>query len=247
MKGRRHTTFVGHFALSLMLVVASAVPAIGQQYITDDAAITEYRACQIQMWHGERSSWMLPVCTPLPGVELSLGFIAVWEDDADGHFEYTAQAKTVMRPLAMNSWGVGFVLGTGRDPAFSSTTSQSYSLYAYLPFSLSLANDRVVLHQNTGWFHGRREGSGHNAVTWPARADIGVRKNLFAVAEVLGAEGIGPEGGAGSPAEYQAGLRTWLRPETVQLDVRFGALLRNPGIRAAGWTVGLALIAPPFL
>ncbi len=240
-------TFAGHFALSLLLVIASAVPAIGQQYITDDAAITEYRACQIQMWHGERSSWMLPVCTPLRKVELSLGFIAVWEDEADGHFEYTAQAKTVMRPLTTNSWGIGFVLGTGRDPAFSGTTSQPYSLYAYVPVSLSLAGDRVVLHQNTGWFHSRRESRGHNAVTWAARADIVVRKNLVAVAEVLGAEGVGADGGAGSPAEYQAGLRTWLRPETVQLDVSFGGLLSNPGTRAAGWTVGLALIAPPFL
>ena len=64
-------------AAVLSVTAASGLEA--QQYVTDDAAITEYRGCQIQMWHGERSSWVLPVCTLVPRLELSLGLIAVWK------------------------------------------------------------------------------------------------------------------------------------------------------------------------
>ena len=232
-------------AIAAVLVAACTAPLGAQQYITDDAAITEYRACQIQMWHGQRSSWVLPVCSPLRNIELSLGFIAVWKDGAQGHFEYVAQVKTLLRPLRPNSWGAGFVVGTGRDPAFTGTANQTYTLYSYVPASVSLSNDRLVLHENTGWLYARAAGSGSNAFTWAARGDLRLRRMIAAVGEVYGAEGIGGTS-AGAPAEFQAGLRSWLRRDHVELDLTYGGALRT-GRRAAGWTLGLTLITPPFL
>ena len=216
-----------------------------QQYITDDAAITEYRACQIQMWHGQRSSWVLPVCTPVRNLELSLGFIAVWKDGTGGHFEYAAQAKTLLKPLVTNSWGAGFVVGTGRDPAFAGIAKQGYSIFSYVPFSLSFGGDRVVLHENTGWLYERHSGHGGNAVTWAARADVLAQRFLGVISEVYGAQGAGAHP-SGAPAEFQMGLRTWPRPQHVQVDLSYGGILRN-GHRGQGWTLGLTLITPPFL
>lgn len=152
--------------LGLALLALTRPHAAAQQYSTDDATITECRACQIQMWHGQRSSWLLPVCTIGRDLEPSLGFVAVWKDGADGHFEYTAQVKTLARPLTTDSWGAGLAVGILRDPGFTSTGTQAYAVYAYIPVSRSLACDRVVLHQNTGWLFQIRQGEGRHAFLW---------------------------------------------------------------------------------
>jgi hypothetical protein len=225
-------------------------PAIAraQQYATDDAIVTPHRACQIQIWHGERSSWVQPLCSPVRNVELSLGFIAVWKDGTeDGRFEYAAQAKTQLKPLTKDGWGAAFVVGTGHDPALAQAGPVSSSVYAYLPLSVALAGDGVVLHQNTGWLLQRGGGddaSAQHALTWGARADVALHRGrhpLAAVAEVFGAEGA-----AGTAPEFQVGLRAFPRVETVQLDLTWGGYLRT-GRRAAGWTLALTLITPPFL
>lgn len=241
---RRVGCIASRLATTLATSFGLAMPAAalhGQQYITDDAAVTEYRACQIQMWHGERSSWVLPVCTPVRNLEVSVGSIAVWDDGAEGHFEYVIQAKTLLRRLETDGWGAGFVVGTGRDPALATTAPQSSSLYAYVPLSLSLARDRVVLHQNTGWLHQRSAGHKRDALTWAGRVEGRVRRHLFLVGEVYGAEG-----GAAAPAEFQAGVRAFARPGRVQLDLSYGGRLET-GRGGQGWTLGLTLMTPPFL
>lgn len=228
--------------LALALAGAGAAAPLGaQQYITDDAGLTEHRACQIQMWVGQRSSWVLPVCTPARNLELSAGFIAVWEDGSDGHFEYVLQAKTLLRPLTTNGWGAGLVAGVGRDPALASTADEIAAYYVYVPLSRSLAGDRVVLHQNTGWILQRGAGRDRHGVSWAARADVAAARNLTLVGELYGAEGA-----ARAPAEFQAGVRSFARPGRVQLDLSYGGRLRT-GRRAQGWTLGLTLITPAFL
>jgi hypothetical protein len=190
---------------------------------------------------------VLPVCTPLRNVELSLGFIAVWKDGADGHFEYVAQMKSLIRERSAgrNDWSLGIVLGTGRDPAFAGTGNQTYTIYSYIPLSISLANERIVLHQNTGWLYARSGGAGENALTWAARADVSLWPRVALIGEAYGAEMV--DGNGSIPAELQLGLKTWLRPDRVTLDVGYGGAWRRPSQRKAGWTLGLTLITPPFL
>lgn len=231
------------FAAAAMFAMLPAA-ASAQQYVTDDAAITEDRACQIQMWHGERSSWVLPVCTPIRNLELSLGFIAVWDDGSDGHFEYVAQLKTVLRPMTPNGWGAGFVLGTGRDPAFAGTGEKTSTIYSYVPVSVSLGGERLVLHQNVGWLYERTPGRDQQAFTWALRADARVRSRVTAVLEFYGLE-TGVAGRAAN-AEYQAGLRTWFRKDRVQVDLSYGGKVQS-GRAGQGWTLGLTLMTPPFL
>ena len=245
MRFRHHVVFA-------VFLAASASSLDAQQYVTDDAGLTEFRACQIQMWQGQRSSWVLPVCTPLKHAELSLGFIAVWEDGADGHFEYVAQVKTVAKALATDSWGIGFVFGTGRDPAFAGTNAQTYTLYSYVPISESFAGDRLILDENLGGLYLRADHKAHYAATWAVRADARlagrIGRGLVAVAEAYGSESVGTAG-AQTQSEYQVGLRTWVRPDHVQIDGSYGRTFRRPlaGRGGPGWTIGLTLITPPFL
>jgi hypothetical protein len=229
-------------AVAILCLGGTALHA--QQWVTDDADITEYRACAFQMWHGQRSTWMEPTCTPIRDVELSLGFVAVWEDGGAGHFEYEMQGKTRLRPLRTNSWGAALVVGTGRAPSFTGIEKQAYSMFSYVPISVSLWSDRVVLHENTGWLYEHRPDEGGNAITWAARADIRYRKFVAFIAEAYGAKGVGTNA-PDTPAEFQTGFRVWLRPERVEVDLSYGAL--TSGQRGQGWTLGLTLTTPPFL
>lgn len=169
---------------------------------------------------------------------MSLGLIAVWADEGNGHPEYVAQVKALLPHLRGSNWGFGFVIGRGRDPGLSGVRKSGSQIYAYVPLTISLLNHRLVFHENTGWLYDRRAGPNHNALTLAARTDVGIRKYVFLVAETYGA--------AGQSAEYQAGIRTWTRPGKVQVDLSYGGFLRT-GRRAAGWTLGLALTTPPIL
>jgi hypothetical protein len=203
------------------------------------------------MWYGERQSWLLPVCTPVKDLEVSLGLIEISHDGANGHAEYIAQAKTLFKPLATDSWGVGFVMGYGR-PLESDDSSHAYSFYAYIPVSESLWHDRLILHQNLGFFHGRHDPYGDNSFAWAVRGEgpiVGrMGRGLVAVLEIYGAERIYRDD-AHTTTEYQAGLRTWLRPDRVQVDLSRGRTLWRPFAQdgGAGWTIGLTLVTPPFL
>jgi hypothetical protein len=230
------------------VLAAAARPARAQQYITDDAVVTEYRACQVQMWAGQRSSWVRPVCTPIRDLELSLGFIAVWRDGGDGHVEYVAQARTALKVLTTDGWGAGFVVGTGRDPAFAGTGNPTYNLHAYVPTTASFAHDRVLLDASLGALYNRAGGRGGSAVTWALRGDLATVRRFTLVAETYGARSLGRSHLDATP-ELQAGVRKWLRTDHVQLDLGYGGELegRSIGRRGAGWTLGLTRITPPFL
>lgn len=224
------------------LVAVCVLPILlrAQQYITDDAAITEFRACQMQIWHGERSSWALPVCTPIRNLEISAGLIAVWRDEADGHPEYVVQVKTLLLPRANRRWSVAFVLGTGRDPGLSGIRNSGFNVYAYVPVSAAFFADRVIVHQNIGYLYDHRAGH-YNDKDWlttASRADISLRKYFVIVGEIYDS--------AGSDAEYQAGVRWWGRPGVVQFDLSYGGLLKKAAV-AAGWTLGVALTTPRIL
>lgn len=214
-----------------------------QQYVTDDAALTDYRACQIQLWHGQRSSQILPACTPVHNLELSVGLIAVWKDGADGHFEYTAQTKTLFKPMTTDSWGAGLAIGVGRDPAFSGTARGANTVYAYVPLSLPLAQSRIVLHENLGWLYRSAHGIGANAITYAVRGDAWAWPRLAFIGEVYGAVAPGPKS-AETPAEFQLGVRSSAR--SAQFDLSYGAEVRTRR-RGPGWTIGLSFTTPPFL
>jgi len=221
-------------------VCAFPASSRGQQYVTDDAEITEFKACQIQIWHGQRSSWALPVCTPVRNLEMSAGLIAVWKDEGDGHPEYVAQLKTILIPLTSRHWGVGLVLGTGRDPGLTGIRNPGFNVYSYVPVTASFLRERLLIHNNIGYLYEHRTGheNDRQMLTLASRADVQLRKYFVVVGEIYDS--------AGSDAEFQIGVRWWGRPEKVQFDLSYGGFLMRAR-QAAGWTLGLALTTPPIL
>jgi hypothetical protein len=239
-------------AVFLPFMLLGAVGLVGpagadaQQFVVDDAVMAEYRSCHLEVWHGQSTSWILPGCQPVRNLELSAGVGFV--DIGDGRdTEYVLQGKYLFRGLAPNDFGVGFVGGIGY--AAPAPLSRGVAgVFAYIPSSLSLSDDRVVLHGNLGW-HLQRDDHEHNgvvhedphhALTWGARADLllPLRIERFTlVGELFGEDRLLPE--------FQVGVRGELFAERLFLDLSWGgnADRELPG---AGWTVGLAWLPPPF-
>lgn len=241
------------FARLAVIAVAVALaffvtPALAQQYVVDDAEIVDYRACHVEAWHGERASWILPACQPVRNLEVAagVGFI----DDGFGarETEYAIEAKTLFRPLSTNDWGAGLVVGVGPNPSASAGEVRFGDVYAFVPISVSLLSDRLVLHPNVGWLwqrddhadHGHSHGGddAHHALTWGFRGDAAAGGPFTLIGEIYGEDRRTPE--------YQIGVRTAFPAAGVEMDVSWGGHLET-GTRGPGFTVGLAFTARPFM
>jgi hypothetical protein len=166
---------------SLAAGLLAASGAHAQQFVTDDAAITDRGACQLEAWYGEAASWVLPACHFVREFELTggIGFV----NDGEGRStEYVLQGKYLLREMTSNSFGVGVVAGLGYDP-LAQVAGGVHGVFAYVPVSFSWREDRLILHGNLGWHleredhghdhhHGRDADPGHHALTWAARADL---------------------------------------------------------------------------
>jgi hypothetical protein len=223
-----------------------ASPLAAQQFVTDDAATVGYGACQLEGWHGQVASWILPACEPFRGLELSLGFGAVADNEAARENKFLVQGKYIFRELAPNRFGYGVVLGAGVDPLAQATGRRVEGVYAYLPLTVAAASGRLVLHGNPGWrfeydAHGHdhaHDGSGgHHELTWALRGDILLTEGFTAIGELFGHDR--------APPEYQLGLRTTLLPHRLGADVSYGGHTDRAS-RGTGWVVGFAWTPPAF-
>jgi hypothetical protein len=225
-----------------LLLCAPAV-AGAQQFVTDDAKIVDYRACQLEGWHGESASWALPACQLIRNVELTAG-VGQLSSNGETRTEYVLQAKTILRELRPGGLGIGLVAGAGIDPLTQVTGGRVSGLFAYVPVSLSLAADRLFLHGNLGWHFERadrdradRRERGRHAATWAGRADLMLTHRFTAIGELFGEDRTRPE--------YQVGLRSVLLADRLVADLSFGQHTA-PGLPGAGLALGFAWTPPPF-
>lgn len=233
----------------LLLPGGLALPAqtSAQQFVTDDAAIVDYRACQVEAWVGEAASWVLPACQPVSKLEVSAGLGLVREAGGSNP-EYVLQGKLLLREGGPGRVGVGLVAGAGFGPLSQVAGDGVAGAFAYVPVSVSIGEDRLILHVNGGWHYERDEhehngvihADAHHQATWAARADLllpMLRERVTAIGEVF-AEGR-------TRPEFQVGLRTVLLPGRLGFDVSWGGHTVS-GFRGAGWALGFAWTPPPF-
>lgn len=228
MKLRRLLPFLA------MLATPPAAHA-ARPLITDDARLTDPRACQMESWvhfHRQRNEfWALPACNPGGNFELTVG--GAWSR-ANGNTDSGAlmiQGKTLFKQLETNGFGIGLAAGYATQPG----SGQSGSPYFYVPASFSFADDRFVLHTNLGAVRLRE--SRETRLTWGIGSETQTTERLYIIAETYGQD-------KGSPF-FQMGLRYWIVPNHVQIDTTFGSQIGN--IHDERWlSIGLRLITPPL-
>ena len=219
----------------------SSLPALAARpMVTDDARTVDAKACQLESWlrfnRDSRETWALPACNFTGNLELTVGGgQARWDGGGHTH-DVVIQAKTLLRPLTANSYGVGLVVGTVRHPAINTGSNQLGDLYAYVPASFSFADDQVVLHTNLGMLQTDAEKRRH--VTWGLGSEIRLNPRTYAIAEAFGP--------ASGRSYSQLGLRYWLLPDRLQLDATWGERLHH-GESERWFSVGLRFLTPAFL
>lgn len=228
-------TFFPCRALAAAAVLFACAPAHATRpMVADDAGIVAPGQCQLEAWSlraGDRTEyWALPACNAGGDWELAAGLGRIGPDGAPGAWQAgMLHAKTVLRPLETNGWGLGFTVAD----QFRAGDGLRGDLSVDLPLSLSLLDDRVLVHLNGGWL--REHASGRGTPLWAAGAEWAASSALS-----LTLEGYGTGRGG---SFVQAGLRYTLVPDRLALDAGAG---QRAGPHGAGryFTFGLTAAWP---
>lgn len=218
--------------------IAAAITAVAhcpgahaaRPFVTDDARIVDAGGCQIETFvkrqqkQPEEEYWFLPGCTPRGPVELTLGALKVDNEDAGTSSAAIAQAKTLLRELRTNDFGLALTLGAARintvDPALAPGWSPFFNAIA----SVSLLDDRAIIHANLGAVRDRVVSRTRG--TWGLGAEIPIGGQLYGIVETYGQEADRPS--------RQIGLRYWVLPNRLQVDGTLGYQSGEPQSRT--WT-----------
>jgi len=220
--------------LAIALAATAAVAHAGRPLDTEDATIIDEGWCQLESWvfrsRATTRYWLVPACNPFGNLELQLGFAREQPEDAPRHDDYVLQAKTLLKPLEENGWGIGLVGSAARFGGGDERTS-AYS--AVLAVTRSLAEGRVRLSGNAGAVYTQRT-RGLSGL-WAVAGEFDVTERVTLVGEVLGVAGEG--------RLAQVGARLWIVPDRVQID---GSVGRSDfsGRTESFFTLGIYLATP---
>jgi hypothetical protein len=245
---RRHTFIVVFPALCTAACLCGAFvvpPAFAARpMITDDARFVDPKACQLETWLqndlGSTEYWALPACNFSGTLELTLGGALNMESAQKTRIaNIVFQGKTLFKTLEPNSWAVGMAFGYVRRPIIHTSRNLFGNLYAYVPLSFALFEERLVMHLNLGWLYETLEqGIGKQRMSWGVGSELQLSERTWLIAETFGQN-------KGKPF-FQLGLRLWLLPEHVQLDATLGDQF-DKNMKERWFSIGLRLLSPSFL
>jgi hypothetical protein len=187
--------------------------------VTDDARLTMAQSCQLETWvrvyPDSREAWAMAACNPGGNLELTVGGGQARNEGETATADYVFQAKTLFRPLKSNGWGWGLAVGTVRHPENNPGPNLLGNACAYLPFSASFNDDRIVIHSNVGWLPERI--TGNNNLSWGVATELYLSPRFSGIVEAFGDNRQRPFG--------QVGVRFALVPERIQTDETIGQSL----------------------
>jgi hypothetical protein len=193
-------------------------------FVTDDARLTTAGSCQLESWTrlypNSTELWALPACNPTGNLEITVGGGAAKLGEATGWTDdYVLQAKTLFKTLEPNGWGIGAAIGTIQHPKINPGPNLLGNRYAYVPLSMSFADDLVVVHLNGGWL--RDKATGKDQTTWGIGTELNLDTKLTLIAESFGNSIDRPY--------WQAGTRYSVMPGLFQIDATVGRQYGNAG------------------
>lgn len=227
----------------LVLWCALLCPALawaGRPLYTDDAALTTAGSCQIENWTQQakvlEEYWSLPACNPGGNFEITLGGTRQHPQDQRWQSQLLVQGKTLFKELSPGSYGVGLAAGALADLSDNGAGRQLSTLYAYVPLSLSLADDRLNVHLNAGWL--RDQVLDTDRTTWGLGAVLTATEQWSLFAEFYGDDVADPS--------VQAGITRTLFDGLLHLDLSAGRQLGAlPG--TTFFSLGLNVYLPTTL
>jgi hypothetical protein len=237
--------------LFLLAVAAGAVApgAAAQQFNTDNYLAMPHGTGTFLLTYGQSYAVLLNSFSLFPSWEFFAGATMYWsENDASStdSFSTTLYVKKMFYENAEKNGGFAVMGGSGGFPGYLEKGEIVGSFRTYwiaAPLSVPLFKERLLWDIMPGTVVERdlpREKGAAWAFTYSTRfALYGVVPQSAIVGEVFGAEG-----GAGSAAEYKAGLR-WEPSPSVVVALTYGSAL--DGSKGAGLEAGVMVFTPRFL
>lgn len=184
----------------------------GRPMFTDDATLTIAQTCQIENWffHSKTINQVntLPACNPTGNFEVTGGYTTTDIKDVGKQQSYHLQGKTLFVPLdSDHRYGVGFSAGIDRPDQNNGDN------FAYIPFSISSANQEWVTDINLGWQQTLQKES-KNTFTWGAGTTYSPNQYLSLFSEVFGNNKMQPT--------LHGGISIGIIPNQLQLDLTYG-------------------------
>jgi hypothetical protein len=230
---------------AIALAVATLLPApqarAARPMITDDARIVDPGACQLETWArayrgGGAELWALPGCNPTGKLELTLGGTSLRPEGAPRANALQWQAKTILRKLETDSWGVGLAVG-GLWIDRNEGGPRDHEPYFYVPVTASFGADRLFVHLNLGAQHSGPQTHVTRSL-WGLGIEAAVTPRALLIAETFGQ--------GGSRAQGQLGIRYWIVPNRLQIDATMGEQGGPSGL-GRWFSIGLRILTPPFM
>lgn len=228
-------------AWRVLIALASLVTIVpahaGRPLTTDDAAIVDAGACQLETWiersRDLNSSWLNPGCNPFGRTELSLGTARLRPEDDTAFTTRQWQVKHLFRAYDAEQTGFALAVGGLRH-------RQGDERHAFLNgiATVPLAGEARVLHVNLGGIRLHDQAKQSNRATWGIALDNEVGSATRIAVETFGTSGERPN--------WQLGIRHELVSGRVQIDASVGSAYgRWKDSRVA--TLGLVFVTPAFL
>lgn len=228
------TTITGPAARAVVLamLLAPGAARAGRPMTADDATVLEPRTCQLEAWwqrlHDHRETWLAPACSIAPGWEAGLSLVRTREPGSAGSERLGGvYAKTALRPLQTDGWGLGLVVA--HLPLEAGSLAGDTSLN--IPLTMSFAGDAVLVHANAGWT--RHYTIHQGGATWALGAEMAMGPRAALTLETFGAKR--------GHSYVQAGARYSVIPNRLDVDAAYGERLTARG-REAYLSLGLTLV-----
>ena len=228
-------------AVFLYGLFACPVAYAARPMMVDDARIVDPKSCQIESYakinRDSTEYWALPGCNFTGNFELTSGGAITRSNGETRTTDFVLQGKTLFKVLEPNGWSMGLVFGNVHHPNIQASRNLIGDLYSYIPASMSLFDDHVVMHANLGWT--RHKDIDRHRMTWGVGAEVHLfAGHTWAVAEIFSQNQSRPS--------YQVGVRHWIVMNHVQVDATYGNRLVN-STQDHWFTFGLRLLSLPFL
>jgi hypothetical protein len=228
-------------AVLLALLAAATNVWAARPMVTDDARIADPKSCQLESWvrhdrHGPNEFWAVPSCNLASNFEIAVGGNLHQQAGTARLADSLVQAKTVLRPLRTNDWGLAVSVWRSVERGLQPGSRDVASYNLNVPMTRSLRDDAWLLHVNAGLREDRV--TRRTYATWGLGSELLLRERVQLITEVYGESGSRPYA--------HGGLRFWLIPDRLQLDTTVGAQTRFGG--GERWfTIGVRVLSPAFL
>jgi hypothetical protein len=198
-----------------------AMPAFaGRPFTTEDAAVLEDKACQVEAYvnhsRDATTGWLVPSCNFGMGIQWQAGGARTREDGHSTFSETYVQAKTVFPSADGSPWKAGLVLGVIRRPREPEHNGWD-NPFVIVP--VSYFGENMAVHVNAGSV--RDAAANRNLTLWGVAGEAKANERWTLLGEVFGEN-------SGRPF-----IRVGARFAAIkdQLDVDVSAVTRPGGTR----------------